>query len=265
MSKVAMSSPGSHVPSVISVMSDARARSVSGRATVSRSAFTVHRETLRDVLEWDIRNWSIALRFWRQHSSLDFSKCSALEVGSRGGGLSLWLALQGARVVCSDISAPAATAVRKHERYGVSHLVTYERIDALDIPYANHFDVVVFKSVLGAVASYDRQLRAISEMHKALKPGGELLFAENLAGSWVHQFLRRRLVRWGRTWRYVTATELTALMAPFSRVRCQTSGVLGAFGRSERQRATLGAVDDLLFNAITPARFRYIAVGVATK
>lgn len=222
---------------------------------------------LADVIEWDVRNWSRALRFWKRHSSLDISRCRALEIGSRGGGLSLWLALQGAHVVCSDVKGPNERAVEKHARYGVSRLITYECIDARDIPYANQFDLVVFKSVLGALGSREDQgqTRAIAQMHKALKPGGELFFAENLAGSWLHVMLRRHLVSWGRRWQYVGPDEVTELMAPFADVTWAATGFLGTLGRSERQRSALALMDELLFNALVPSRWRYIGVGVARK
>lgn len=224
--------------------------------------------TLSDIIEWDVRNWSAALDFWQRRTTMDFRGCRALEVGSRGGGLALWLALQGAQVVCSDVVDPEGSAVSKHRRYGVSHLISYERIDALQIPYSAAFDIVAFKSVLGAVGRYgraDRQAAAIRQMHKALKPGGELLFAENLAASWLHQRVRCRFVRWGGTWRYITVEELPGLLAPFRQSAWQASGVLGNFGRTERQRAALAALDIAVFNRITPAAWRYIAMGIARK
>jgi SAM-dependent methyltransferase len=209
-----------------------------------------------------------ALDYWQRHSTLRLSTCTALEIGSRHGGLSLWLALSGATVVCSDLNDPTDAAVRKHDRYGVSKSVRYERVDALNVPYADAFDLLVFKSVLGGIGhdgDVDRQRRAVSERYKALKPGGELWFAENLVGSPVHCVLRDRFVDWAPRWRYVSMSELVAFLEPFASVTCRTLGVLGTFGRSERQRAILGRIDKLVVNALVPASWRYIAVGVARK
>jgi len=36
-----------------------------------------------------------------------------------------------------------------------------------------------------------------------LKPGGWLLFAENLKGSMLHRLLRKTFVRWANYWRYL--------------------------------------------------------------
>jgi SAM-dependent methyltransferase len=221
-----------------------------------------------EIVEWDIENWSAALDYWRRHSRLTLSSCTALEIGSRNGGLSLWLALSGATVVCSDLEGPAESALRKHERYGVSRLITYERIDALDVPYSGAFDLVVFKSVLGGVGTGDgreRQQRAVQQMHNALKPGGELWFAENLTASPVHRALRNRYVSWGRRWRYVSPAELLEFLEPFASVTWRTTGVVGALGRSERQRTVLATLDKMFLNALVPAGWRYIAFGVARK
>jgi SAM-dependent methyltransferase len=221
-----------------------------------------------EIVEWDVENWSAALDYWQRHSTLTLSTCTALEIGSRHGGLSLWLALAGASVVCSDLREPTDAAVRKHERYGVSKSVRYARVDALHVPYAEAFDLLVFKSVLGGIGyggGRERQRQAVSEMHKALKPGGELWFAENLVGSPVHRVLRDRFVDWAPRWRYVSMGELVEFLEPFASLTCHTLGVLGTFGRSERQRAILGRIDRLVVNALVPASWRYIAVGVARK
>jgi len=221
-----------------------------------------------DFLEWDVCNWSKALDYWAAHTEQDISKCSALELGARHGGLSLWLALQGARVLCSDIDPPGDSARKRHQSRGVSHLIQYGLIDVTSIRYENEFDLIVFKSLLGAVGRHggkNSQFRALSEMHKALKKGGELFFAENLIGSSVHQFLRRKFVPWGRSWRYVSASDMEEFTLPFSKVQFCTIGFLGAFGRSEWQRNILGALDRTVFNHVVPCRWRYIIVGVASK
>jgi SAM-dependent methyltransferase len=219
---------------------------------------------IADFVEWDVRNWSGALDFWLAHTRQKLSNTLALELGSRNGGLSLWLALQGARVICSDICPPHPETIQLHKDHGVTHLIRYERVDATDIPYTEEFDVIVFKSVLGAIRA-ERQATAISDMHKALKTGGELFFAENLEGSPLHQSLRRRFVPWGTSWQYVSTASLEACLSAFSRVEHITMGFAGAFGRGEKQRDVLGMLDKLIFDRIVPATWRYIIAGVAVK
>ena len=220
---------------------------------------------LAEFIEWDVRNWSAALNYWKGHSTQDLSQCSVLEVGCGYGGISLWFALQGARVTCTDVNGPQDRVVRKHESYRVSHPIKYEPLNATDIPYENNFDIVVFKSMLGAIDKRELQARAISQMHKALKAGGELFFAENLTASGMHGFLRRKFVKWGELWRYVSPEEMNEFLSPFSIVNTLAVGFAGTFGRSEKQRTALGALDQLAFNRIVPEKWKYILLGVARK
>jgi SAM-dependent methyltransferase len=223
---------------------------------------------LRDIVEWDVRSWSKAIAFWEAQHVLDGAPLDCLEIGARGGGLTLWMAQRGHRVLCSDLTESEGRARPLLERYGITSGVSYQDIDATDIPYDDRFDVIVFKSVLGGIGSNDaieKQRKAVASIHRALKPGGKLLFAENLAGSPLHLFLRRRFVRWGDRWRYPTLDEMRSFLAPFRSVSYGTTGFLGTFGRSEQQRALLAAMDDVALNRVVPEEWRYIVYGVATK
>jgi len=221
-----------------------------------------------DFVEWDVRNWSVALDFWLAHSKQCLSGCTALEVGSRNGGLSLWLALQGARVICSDVRGPTEKAMLQHRANGVSHLVEYQAIDATSIPYTEQFDIILFKSVLGGIGSQggkEMQSKAIREMYRALKKGGELFFAENLVASPIHKFSRQKWVKWGERWRYVSIEEVGEFLSPFSQVHLRTTGFAGALGVSETQRNWLGLFDQIILDRLVPSRWKYIVAGVARK
>ena len=75
---------------------------------------------ISEFIEWDVRNWSAALEFWKANSSINLAGCSALEIGSDYGGLSLWLASEGANVICSDVNGPKPEARTKHLAAGYS-------------------------------------------------------------------------------------------------------------------------------------------------
>ena len=138
----------------------------------------------------------------------------------------------------------------------------------MNIPYENEFDIVVFKSVLGGIGSGSNkpaQGSAIREMHKSLKSGGELLFAENLTASPFHKFLRAKFVKWGTSWRYVSIDEMNEFLQPFNNFTYSTTGFSGAFGRNERQRDLLAAADKIFFNRLFPSHWKYIITGVARK
>lgn len=221
-----------------------------------------------DMITWDPRNWSRALDFWLANSEQSLSHCKALEIGARSGGLSLWMALHGATVECSDVGGPTDKAVESHREKGVASQITYSSIDARDIPYTDHFDVIAFKSVLGYLGAHGgkaAQQKGLTEMYKALKPGGELFFAENLVGSPLHMSMRRRFKGWGKSWRYVTLDEMGELLAPFSQVKTKAVGVTGALGRTLAQQQFLGTIDYWVLDRITPDKWKYIVVGVARK
>jgi SAM-dependent methyltransferase len=191
-----------------------------------------------------------------------------LEVGARRGGVSLWLALQGHRVVCSDLEDNSEVASALHRQYGVADRITYEAIDATAIPYENFFDAIAFKSVLGGVAwdgNASRQAAAVEQMHRALKPGGVLLFAENLKGSPLHQAARKRFTRWNSIWRYVSMSEMLTYLEPFSNIEYETTGFAGLFGRTAPLASILGKADGVIFDRIVPPAGRYIMYGVARK
>jgi len=224
--------------------------------------------TLDDIIEWDIPNWSVALDYWRKHTLQNSSSIRALEIGSRHGGLSLWAALNGMKVLRTDLEGPSNKAIEKHKKYKVSDCIKYETLNALDIPYGGEFDVVLFKSVLGDIGrlnNRDNQVKAINEIHKSLKKGGELWFAENLVASPFHWLFRSRCVEWGNTWRYVTIQEMNEYLSIFSEVKYTTVGFLGCFGRTSFQRLLLGKMDRIIADKLVPEIWRYIIIGIARK
>ncbi len=223
---------------------------------------------LREIIEWDFINWSVALTYWENNASSECSNAAVLEIGAYNGGLALWLAQKGSKVICSDLNGPTEAARQKHTKYKVQYSIQYAAINALDIPYNSFFDIIIFKSVLGGIGrnnKKDLQIQTISQIYKALKPGGELLFAENLVASPIHRFFRRHFVKWGTEWRYVSVQEIKEFLSIFSDFKFTTVGFLGAFGRTDWQRNILGVLDRIIFNYITPRSWKYIIIGIAKK
>ncbi|MDD2387413.1 MAG: methyltransferase domain-containing protein [Bacteroidales bacterium] len=225
------------------------------------------KELVKDIIKWDVKSWSKALRYW--NSNIDWGTVqNGLELGGREGGLSLWLALKGKEVVCSDLNDVKNTAEHLHLRYNVSKLIKYQDIDAVNIPYENYFDIIVFKSIIGGIGrndNYEIQQKVFNEIYKALKPGGKLLFAENLIASKFHQRMRKRFVNWGSAWRYVSIKEMKECLDLFATYDIKTTGVLAAFGRTESQRNLLSTIDKLFFNKVCPKNWKYISYGIAEK
>ncbi len=221
----------------------------------------------RDILQWDVNSWEKALDFWENKVEWE-DVDNALEIGGHQGGLSLWLALKGINVVCSDLKNVKDKAEPLHRKYKVTDKVTYQDIDATNIPYENQFDVIVFKSIIGGIGrdnNIEKQQKVFDELYKALKPGGKLLFAENLIASSMHQTLRKKFVNWGDSWRYVSLQEMHGFLKPFSSYEIKTTGVIATFGRSENQRIMLSVADRMLLNHVSPKNWKYISYGIATK
>lgn len=221
------------------------------------------------VIEWDTVTWARAVDFWKAPECTPFKDNGrlVLDVGGRGGGLSLMFALLGYRVCCTDLGNPSETAGPLHRQYGVEDLITYRTLDVLDLDEKEKYDIICFKSVMGGVGHhnhYDAQQKMIENIYRALKPGGYLYFAENTTASPLHRFLRGRFSPWAAYWRYVTPEEVHELCRPFSQVRYKSFGFLGTLGRSERQRRLLGSVDRI-FDCFLPAGLKYCISVVAKK
>lgn len=222
---------------------------------------------LKDVIQWDVNSWKKALVFWESKVNLN-NNLICLELGGREGGLSLWLALKGNKVICSDLKDVKNTASDLHLKYDMSSIIDYQDIDATNIPYENFFDIIVFKSIIGGIGrenNLELQKKAFEEIFKALKPGGKLLFAENLSASPIHRSIRKRFVTWANYWRYISINEMNFFLSNFSEYEMRTTGVLGTFGRNELQRYYLSKIDDILLNKICPKKWNYIVYGIAVK
>ena len=227
-------------------------------------------ELMHDIVTWDVRTWSTAVLFW-QELLPQGRKLRCLEIGAGPGGPSLWLALQGHDVLCTNWQATEAQAGPLHERYGVSGRagagqIEYRDVDATQIPFENEFDLVVFKSVIGGVGTKAAQDAAMRGVHRALKPGGTLIFAENLRGTVLHRLARAIAYKVrGTSWRYVTVKELVPHLAEYSSHDIRTTGFLSMFGLREDQRNALAAADDAVFNRLVPVPWHYVGYGTATK
>lgn len=225
----------------------------------------MEKEVIIQIFGWDVINWSKTLKFWEKHVSILNKEYQCLELGSSFGGLSLWLALNKNNVLCTDINGPEKEASEIHKRYNCDSRISYDLLDATNIPFENRFDIVIFKSILGGISSNNQnhnKAKTINEIYKALKPGGALLFAENLESTAFHKTLRKLYgTSW---WNYLKMSEVDEIFNSYSKVSYTTVGFLGCFGRTEKQRKLLGRIDTVI-EKIVPAKSRYILIGVAIK
>ena len=109
------------------------------------------RDLMRDVMDWDVASWSKVVKLWQPVAQQN-RRLDCLELGANKGGLSLWIALNGHKVICTDLTIPEERAKPVHSQYKVSHLVSFGEVDALNLPFENEFDVILFKSMIGGIA-----------------------------------------------------------------------------------------------------------------
>jgi SAM-dependent methyltransferase len=219
---------------------------------------------LQDIFQWDVKTWSKALPFWEEHLSGQ-SSGKAAAFGEREGGLSLWLSKSGFDVICTDYNDFAEVPLKLHVSYGVDDKIDYQKQNITAPTFEdNSFDVVIFKSVIGALGKKELQQKALDELYRILKPGGYLLFAENMEASGLHKYARKKFTNWGHRWRYPTFNEMPEMLRKFSQVDSKTVGFFATFGRSEGQRSFLAAVDKL-FSFLVPRSKRYVMVAACKK
>ena len=227
------------------------------------------KDLINDAFFWDAANWSKSIGLWEKYIKVNLNSTKALELGcGENGGLSLWLGYRGSEVICSGYKEISQVTVNIHKQYKLGHKIEYSIIDALSIPYTEYFDIICFKSLLGGIVRENELAvakKVILQVKKALKPGGVLIFAENLSSSFLHKLLRNRYGALRNNWRYFTVKEMKELFADFTSFEYRTFGFLGCFGRNERQKKILGKVDTILFDKILSENLHYIISGICIK
>lgn len=196
-----------------------------------------------------------------------------LAIGERNGGISLWLALQGFYVVCTDRQGPTQQAKDLHKQYGVDDKITYHDFDLVNTQDFNiAYDVIIMKSVLGGVKEQygdaasrtdAARQKALDNIYKLLSPEGVLLSADNLQGNMVLRLIKR-LKKKQSGWHYFSLQELNDLCKQFSSVNVQSFGVIPSkFSVPILNKAAY--IINSFLEQLLPSNSAYIAFTIARK
>lgn len=230
-------------------------------------------QLMKDVIEWDACNWSKVLLFWTEAlSRFPPEKTRVLCLGERNGGLSLWFALAGYQVVCSDFQGEMQAAQQLHKKYNVTDRVTYASVDIFHIPFEdNSFGIVACKSVIGGLKlvygdkrtrTLENQKTAVNEVKRVLKRGGVFLGAENMSGSLLHRALRRWVKGRKIGWRHISTNEMKWLLSDYAETKIKFYGFLGT---NSEKWSSLTCVLDRWLSPLLPNSWLYISFFVAKK
>lgn len=222
------------------------------------------REKLKLYLQWDELAWGKCLGLFKKIVT-EKGISSGLEIAANKGGISLFFASElGINMLCTDLDNPEERFNTVYKNLSTSN-IKFAAINGLDMKLAdNSIEMLVFKSFLGGMRTFENQQKAMNEIYRVLKPGGVLLFAENLGGSKLHRFFRRMLVPWGTSWRYITIGELEELIAPFGEKQIETFGFFSAFGKINFLKKLFYMFDQST-NSVLPNSMKYICYGYAIK
>ena len=214
-----------------------------------------------NFIRWDRSNWGRALKFLESNKTQNFRKKKVLELGGRDASLSLWAASQGGSVICSDIVDFDNNIIKK----AFDAKIDFKIIDALDIPYNNYFDFIIFKSLLGGIGrkgAKEKQLLVMRQIKKSLKKDGECLFIENMAGTILHQIFRNRYGAGKNDWYYPSLKEFNKMSNIFRDVKFNTYGF---FGSTREMKKDLRAKFDYNFDQYLPKTWHYVYAGIYRK
>ena len=236
-------------------------------------AETARKLPLHDIIEWDVPNWSQLIEYWLPLLDTLPRDSKILAIGERNGGLSLWLALMGFNVVCTDVTDISERAGWLHKKYRVANRVSYRVFDVVNEHWeAEQYDIIIAKSVIGGLKAnrsdpstrtLQVQRQAVLNIHRLLKPGGYFLSAENLHGNMLLRIARRLKGR-NTSWRHPSYTELESLFAPFTIVQTKTFGILPTFFSGKVQNKCIYFLNKYVL-AVLPAGTKYISFTVARK
>jgi SAM-dependent methyltransferase len=228
---------------------------------------------IQDIIEWDVLNWSQLIPTWTPVIEKLDRGSKILAIGERNGGLSIWLALKGFDVICTDRTGPEPQAATLHRKHGVADKIQYDTLDIVDCNWQpGQFDLIIAKSVIGGLKSdpkdrstrnFQVQQQAVNNIHGLLKPGGYFLSAENMQGSLLLRQLRK-IQKKDRGWRHFRWEEMAPLYHCFAQVESKAFGVIPTLFSNPVANKAVFIINKYCLQILPPAT-KYITFTIARK
>ncbi|HMI51690.1 MAG TPA: class I SAM-dependent methyltransferase [Candidatus Saccharimonadales bacterium] len=168
------------------------------------------RDKILDSIKW--RGDEQVLDVGCGHGLMLLSAAKRLTNGGYGIGVDIW-----SQVDQADNSAEATLENAKRE--GVAGQVELSNSDARDLPFAdNSFDVILSSFAIHNISAADGREKAIREIARVLKPGGQLALADINNTAQYEKILRglgwRDVNRWFPNFLFVTPTRVVRATKP---------------------------------------------------
>ena len=125
----------------------------------------------------------------------------------------------------------------------------------------------MFKSILGGIGRIGHQeknFQVIKQIFKSLKNGGELLFIENMEGSFIHKIIRNKYGAGKNNWFYPSFYNFISYSRIFCKIKYKTFGIINVNTKNKNHRK-LGELINYSLEKILPVKSRYIFAGVYQK
>jgi SAM-dependent methyltransferase len=156
----------------------------------------------------------------------DLSTQRVLEIGTRYGRMASLFALLGADVTAVEMDADSIPlAEREAEMWGVACRTRFLLSEGdLSMVADESFDLAFTKSVLGMITDLEGFLWQI---RSKLRPGGKVVFVENMRGNPLVHALRRlrRKGQWWRGWHFFTKATFEVVRRVFDVAEIRTSAL----------------------------------------
>ena len=226
----------------------------------------MNKDLLKKYYEWDYIIWGQTYKSILMNiESLSRSK-KVLEIGSRTGGLAqIFVDLGFSNVTISDKGI--------NKRVYPSNLVSLDNIKFLELDllddnlnFESQYDIIIMKSVLGALKSEEKQEKALNRIYRMLTNDGMFIIIENQSSGYLLTSIKKQFTSWGAYWKYRTMNEFLNILktSGFKFVYFNTYGFLN-FLFPERIRNFVGIFDIFFANSFVNKENRYVFFGVLRK